>query len=75
MGRGGAEHAHGHHCLGLDGAAASAAPVKAADGVVWLIDLDNPNQTERSGFTAASAKPGTVAGKQYDMYPERTRTN
>jgi hypothetical protein len=72
--------------------------VKAADGVVWLIDLSNPNQTERSGFTAASAKPGdavvvlgnrdkdkskmhmkavriTVAGKQYDMYPERIRTN
>jgi len=72
--------------------------IKAADGVVWLIDLGNPNQTERSGFTAASAKPGdavvvlgnrdkdkskmhmkavriTVAGKQYDMYPERIRTN
>ena len=72
--------------------------VKAADGVIWLIDLGNPNQTERSGFTAASAKPGdavvvlgnrdkdkskmhmkavriTVAGKQYDMYPERIRTN
>src|SRR5215472_11213567 len=72
--------------------------VKAADGVAWLIDLGNPNQTERSGFTAASAKPGdavvvlgnrdkdkskmhmkavriTVAGKQYDMYPERIRTN
>jgi hypothetical protein len=72
--------------------------VKAANGVVWLIDLANPNQTERSGFTAASAKAGdpvvvlgnrdkdktkmhmkavriTVAGKQYDMYPERIRTN
>jgi len=72
--------------------------VRAADGVVWLIDLSNPNQTERSGFTSASAKPGdtvvvlgnrdkdkskmhmkavriTVAGKQYDMYPERIRTN
>ena len=72
--------------------------VKAADGAVWLIDLGNPNQTERSGFTAASAKAGdtvvvlgnrdkdkskmhmkavriTVAGKQFDMYPERIRTN
>ncbi|MCA0301873.1 MAG: hypothetical protein LCH95_05650 [Proteobacteria bacterium] len=72
--------------------------VKAADGVVWQIDLGNPNQTERSGFTAASAKPGdailvlgnrhkdpakrqmkavriTVAGKAFDMYPERIRTN
>lgn len=72
--------------------------VKAADGVVWQIDLGNPNQTERSGFTATSAKPGdavtilgnrhkdktkmqmkavriTIAGKNYDMYPERIRTN
>ncbi len=72
--------------------------VAAADGTVWLIDLGNPNQTERSGFTATSAKPGdtivvlgnraldktkmhmkavriTVAGRTYDMYPERIRTN
>lgn len=72
--------------------------VKADDGVVWQVDLGNPNQTERSGFTAASAKPGdalvvlgnrhkdpakrqmkavriTVAGKAFDMYPERIRTN
>ncbi len=32
--------------------------VAAADGVVWQIDLGNPNQTARSGFTATSAKPG-----------------
>jgi hypothetical protein len=32
--------------------------VTASDGKQWLIDLANPNQTERSGFTAASAKPG-----------------
>jgi hypothetical protein len=72
--------------------------VKAVDGVVWLVDLGNPNQTERSGFVATSAKAGdaivvlgnrhkdksrmqmkavriTVAGKNYDMYPERIRTN
>ncbi|MBN9541652.1 MAG: hypothetical protein J0H77_33315 [Alphaproteobacteria bacterium] len=72
--------------------------VVAADGVLWQIDLGNPNQTERSGFTATSAKPGdaivilgnrhkdktkmqmkavriTIAGKNYDMYPERIRTN
>jgi hypothetical protein len=72
--------------------------VKAADGVLWQIDLGNPNQTERSGFTATSAKPGdavtilgnrhkdktkmqmkavrlTIAGKNYDMYPERIRTD
>jgi uncharacterized protein DUF6152 len=72
--------------------------VTAADGKEWLIDLANPNQTERSGFTAASAKPGdgivvlgnrskdksqlwmkavriTVAGKSYDLYPERIKTN
>lgn len=72
--------------------------VAAADGVLWQVDLGNPNQTERSGFTATSAKPGdavvvlgnrhrdktkmqmkavriTIAGKNYDMYPERIRTN
>jgi Flp pilus assembly secretin CpaC len=72
--------------------------VTAADGKEWLIDLANPNQTERSGFTAASAKAGdaivvlgnrskdksqlwmkavriTVAGKTYDLYPERIKTN
>jgi hypothetical protein len=31
--------------------------VKAADGV-WQVDLGNPRQTERSGFTADSAKTG-----------------
>jgi hypothetical protein len=72
--------------------------VKAGDGVLWLVDLGNPNQTERSGFSGTSAKAGdaivvlgnrhkdktkmhmkavriTVAGKNYDMYPERIRTN
>jgi len=72
--------------------------VAAADGVLWHIDLANPNQTARSGFTETSAKPGdaivvlgnrdrdktkmqmkavriTIAGKNYDMYPERIRTN
>jgi hypothetical protein len=32
--------------------------VTAADGVNWQIDLGNPGLTERSGFTAASAKAG-----------------
>ena len=72
--------------------------VMAEDGKQWLVDLANPNQTERSGFTAASAKAGdaivvlgnrskdktqlwmkavriTVAGKTYDLYPERIKTN
>ena len=72
--------------------------VTGADGKQWLIDLANPNQTERSGFTAASAKAGDaitvlgnrskdksqlwmkavriiVAGKTYDLYPERIKTN
>ncbi|WP_083532972.1 DUF6152 family protein [Bosea sp. WAO] len=72
--------------------------VTAADGKVWQVDLGNPNQTERSGFTGATAKPGdavtaignrhldktkahmkavriVLAGKNYDMYPERIRTN
>lgn len=68
--------------------------VEAADGQVWQVDLGNPGQTERSGFTGDTAKPGdrvtvlgnrskepgamhmkavriTIAGKNYDMYPER----
>jgi hypothetical protein len=32
--------------------------VKAADGKTWQIDLSNPGQTERSGYTGNSAKPG-----------------
>jgi hypothetical protein len=32
--------------------------VKASDGKVWRVELSNPNQTARSGFTAKSAKPG-----------------
>ena len=31
--------------------------VKAADGV-WQVDLGNPGQTARSGFTGESASPG-----------------
>ncbi len=31
--------------------------VKAADGI-WQVDLGNPNQTARSGFTGESAKAG-----------------
>jgi len=41
--------------------------VKAANGVVWRVDLGNPGQTQRSGFTGASAKPGdavTVLGNR-----------
>ncbi|MEO6078340.1 MAG: DUF6152 family protein [Steroidobacteraceae bacterium] len=41
--------------------------VTAADGAVWQIDLGNPSQTERSGFTAESAKAGdavTVLGNR-----------
>ncbi len=72
--------------------------VKAEDGVSWQVDLGNPNQTARSGFTGDTAKPGdaikvlgnrsldeskmhmkavriTIAGTNYDMYPERIATN
>ena len=68
--------------------------VTAADGREWQVDLGNPNQTQRSGFTGESAKTGdaltvlgnrnsdldrahikavriTIAGTNYDMYPER----
>lgn len=72
--------------------------VAAEDGKEWQVDLGNPNQTARSGFTGDTAKPGdaitalgnrhldkskahmkavriVIAGKNYDMYPERIRTN
>jgi hypothetical protein len=32
--------------------------VRDAEGTVWQVDLGNPNQTERSGFTAETAAPG-----------------
>ncbi len=41
--------------------------VKAEDGRVWQVDLGNPNQTQRSGFTGDSAKVGdaiTVLGNR-----------
>ncbi len=31
--------------------------IEAADGV-WIVELANPRQTERSGFSAGSARPG-----------------
>jgi Family of unknown function (DUF6152) len=34
--------------------------VKAGDGVVWQVDLSNPSQTERSGFTGNSAKADDI---------------
>lgn len=72
--------------------------VTGADGKEWQVDLGNPNQTARSGFTGDTTKPGEaitamgnrhldktkshmkavriiIAGKNYDMYPERIRTN
>ncbi|MFB2550929.1 DUF6152 family protein [Ensifer soli] len=68
----------------------------ASDGV-WRIELGNPRQTERAGFTEESARPGdpvvvlgnralqagerrmkavriTIAGKAFDVYPERIHT-
>ncbi len=70
--------------------------VTDAGGTVWFVELSNPSQTARAGFTATSAKSGdvvtvlgnrdkdatknhmkavriTVAGKAYDLYPERIR--
>ena len=63
-------------------------------GAIWQVDLGNPSQTERSGFTGETAKAGdaitvlgnrnrererkhmkavriTIAGKSFDLYPER----
>ncbi len=72
--------------------------VRTADGKTWQVDLGNPNQTARSGFTGDTAKAGdaitvlgnrnkdkaklhmkavriTLAGKNYDMYPERIQAH
>ncbi|WP_235031210.1 DUF6152 family protein [Geminicoccus flavidas] len=41
--------------------------VEDAEGVVWQVDLGNPRQTERSGFTGDTAGPGdaiTVLGNR-----------
>ena len=41
--------------------------VKAEDGVLWQVDLGNPGQTARSGFTGDTAKVGdaiTVLGNR-----------
>ena len=32
--------------------------VKAQDGRLWQVDLANPHQTQRSGFTGDAAKAG-----------------
>lgn len=37
------------------------------DGETWQVDLGNPNQTQRSGFTEGSAEPGdevTILGNR-----------
>jgi len=42
--------------------------VVEANGTVWQVDLANPNQTARSGFTSQSAKRGdavTVLGNRH----------
>jgi len=72
--------------------------VRTADGKTWQVDLGNPNQTARSGFTGDTAKAGdaitvlgnrnkdkaklhmkavriTLAGRNYDMYPERIQAH
>ncbi|HBZ98819.1 MAG TPA: hypothetical protein DEO97_06650, partial [Pseudomonas sp.] len=41
--------------------------VKAEDGRIWQVDLGNPSQTKRSGFTGDTAKVGdeiTVLGNR-----------
>jgi hypothetical protein len=49
--------------------------VKAADGAVWQIDLANPNQTERSGFRANSAKPGDAVTVLGNRNQDKTKTH
>jgi len=72
--------------------------VTDAAGATWQIDLGNPSQTERSGFTAESGKTGdaitvlgnrnrdrarnhmkavriSVGGRNFDLYPERIKSD
>jgi hypothetical protein len=49
--------------------------VKAADGAVWQVDLANPNQTERSGFRANSAKPGDAIVVLGNRNLDKTKTH
>lgn len=72
--------------------------VRAADGIVWFVELGNPGRTERSGFTGDTADIGdavtvignrdqdhsrphmkavriVIEGRNYDMYPERIRSD
>ena len=48
--------------------------VRAADGVVWQVDLANPNQTARSGFTGNSAKPGDAIVILGNRHQDKTKT-
>ncbi|AXQ94742.1 DUF6152 family protein [Cereibacter azotoformans] len=34
--------------------------ILAPDGALWQIELGNPNQTQRAGFTAETAEPGVA---------------
>lgn len=48
--------------------------VKAADGSSWQVDLGNPSQTQRSGFTGDSAKPGdaiSATGNRHQDHSKR----
>jgi hypothetical protein len=49
--------------------------VTAADGAVWQVDLGNPSQTERSGFTAESAKAGDAVTVLGNRNREQTRNH
>lgn len=55
-----AEHAGGHHQRRLHGAAAPVVACHRCGGTVWFVELSNPSQTARAGFTATSAKPGDI---------------
>ena len=49
--------------------------VKASDGAVWRVELSNPNQTARSGFTAKSAKPGDAIVILGNRNRDKTKTH
>lgn len=47
--------------------------VADAEGATWQVDLGNPSQTERSGFTADSAKAGDAITVLGNRNRDRTR--
>lgn len=49
--------------------------VKDGEGTIWRVDLGNPNQTARSGFTADTAKIGDPIAVIGNRNKDRTQAH